>query len=418
MTEKIYLRDSYVKSCAAKILNIKKRENALLEVVLDRTIFHPKSSGQIADEGTIENEHFKGSVVNVIENDNEIIHLIKPIIGDIQLGEIVNCKLLWDKRYAIMRAHTAEHLLARAFYNVLGDTKIKGVFLEEDEGYLIVSNLDKKRIWEQISLAEEQVNNVILEGHDIKIKFFSSLDEAMSHYGNSLRSRLDEESSVNEIRIIEIEDFDYTACTGTHVKNTSEVKFVKVTNIERYDKVSYKLKFITGDKALRRVIKLANMLLELSRDLSTGEEYVKETIENLIFQNKDLRKQLSKITERYIKLWVNENINKENKLLVEETFNFADVGIAIKILNKQEILEKEITWLLKIKQPKPTILIMSKKVKDIKFDDMLGKLKNISADIGGVKKDTFIMINLKDEKNLEKIANSIKKEVEKTIIQP
>ncbi|MCD6514826.1 MAG: hypothetical protein J7L07_07870 [Candidatus Odinarchaeota archaeon] len=414
MTERLFLDNAYLFKCSAKVRMLNIREDGKLELILNRTIFHPKGSGQINDIGYIRSDSFEGKVIDVIEEGEDIVHVVEVLRGEAKENDTVECKIDRNRRYAIMRAHTGEHILARAFKKIIPNSEIKGVYLEEDRGYIIVSGISKAEIWSQISRAEEMANKVISEGRKVTVKYYDSLSEAMKHYGNSLRCRLEEFEGINRVRIVEIDKYDYTACSGTHVNNTIEVRFVKITGYEKYDKTSYKLRFSTGEKALKNAIKLSNLLLELSRELSTSEDLVKETVNNLVLKIKDLTKHLKRLSASHVRALIKmQRIVHKDLKMNEIEIEYSDLGDLIKILRDEQIFDDKLLWIFSIRSPKSAIIISGKPIEDLNFESLLRTLQENIKDVGGVKRKEFILLNFKDPNQMSKAILLIKKELEK-----
>src|SRR3989338_4764046 len=108
MTSAIYLTDSYQKECTATVISVKDGKF----VILDQTVFYPKSGGQANDEGVINTS--AGREVKVIfvgKFDGQISHKVEPE-NVLKEGDKVTCIVNWERRYKLMRMHTAAHLLS------------------------------------------------------------------------------------------------------------------------------------------------------------------------------------------------------------------------------------------------------------------------------------------------------------------
>jgi misacylated tRNA(Ala) deacylase len=232
MTEALYLDDSYLKEWDTKVTSIKKKENSednSLFITLDKTAFYPNSGGQPHDEGIIirksDNKEFK--VVFVGKFSNEISHEVQGE-EDVSLNENdeVSCKINWDRRYKLMRMHTACHILA-------------GVLHKECKAMITGNqlNIEKSRI--DFSVEEynpemliqyiQESNKIAAEGHDNKI-YYVDKNEDVDKF---LRLAKGLPENITNVRIVEIVGFDIQPDGGTHVKNTKEVgklKFLKSKN--------------------------------------------------------------------------------------------------------------------------------------------------------------------------------------------
>ena len=111
-TNLLFLEDSYRKEFSAEILSF---ENTY--VVFDQTCFYPRSGGQECDTGVIEKEREMFTVSEVKKNKGIVLHKID---GVLEKGDKITGKIDWDRRYQMMKYHTALHVLSRVVYNFLG----------------------------------------------------------------------------------------------------------------------------------------------------------------------------------------------------------------------------------------------------------------------------------------------------------
>ncbi|MGC9114581.1 MAG: alanine--tRNA ligase-related protein [Fervidicoccaceae archaeon] len=218
----LYQDDSYLKETEAEVI-----ESWPGKVILDRTIIHPRSGGLISDTGIIEVEGKKLRVTEAIEENDEIIHVLsEPIL--LEKGKKIKLILDWDKRYKIMRAHTALHVLISVFNKISGSL-VTGNQVTEDVSRVDL-NLEKPDKELVLSVINE-ANRILSEGHAVKI-YYMSREEAMKIEGIVKLAKA-MPPSVERLRIVEIEGVDIQADGGPHVHNTKEVGqivFVKLEN--------------------------------------------------------------------------------------------------------------------------------------------------------------------------------------------
>ncbi|PTD94594.1 alanyl-tRNA editing protein [archaeon SCG-AAA382B04] len=212
MTELIYFNDCYQKEFDAEVKESKKDR-----VVLDRTAFYPKGGGQPSDTGQIngvrvEKARKKGKTVEHVLEENNL-----------EEGQSVHGEIDWEKRYLHMKYHTAQHILSAIILEKYGG-KTKGNQLYSDRARI---DFDKDILNKKEEI-EEEVNEIIQQARDVNI--FTMQRERAVEELDSKRTRIDLlPDSIKELRIIEIENLDKTACAGTHVKNTEEIGNFKIT---------------------------------------------------------------------------------------------------------------------------------------------------------------------------------------------
>jgi len=227
MTDLIYFDDCYVKEFEAKVLEVKGDA-----VVLDRTAFYPEGGGQPCDKGEINSSE----VTKVTKREGKTLHFLDGALSD--EGDKVKCRINWDRRYEHMKYHTAQHLLS-------------AVILDEYKGKTTGNQLyeDRARIdfdvdvSEDINEIERKINQLIRDERDVRI--YSISREKAEQTLDPKRARLDLiPNAISELRIVEVEDVDKTACGGTHVSNTGELGEFEIINTESKGKGKKRIEFI------------------------------------------------------------------------------------------------------------------------------------------------------------------------------
>ncbi len=237
-TKLLYMYDSYLKKFNAKVIGVYENK-----VVLDQTAFHPLTGGVANDTGYIIKEGEKHRVVDV-QLDKETGDVYHVIDGEVKLseGDAVEGLIDWDRRYRLMKLHTAAHLIAAVLYNDYGALITGGhvdvEYAKED------FNLEKpdRRIFEE---AVRKVNDLIERQLPVKI-YFLSREEAMKIPGIvKLAERTPPE--VKELRIVEISGVDIQADGGPHVSNTSEIGEVVLLKVQNKGKTKRRIYFTVKD---------------------------------------------------------------------------------------------------------------------------------------------------------------------------
>ena len=179
------------------------RQNDRWKVVLDRTAFYPTSGGQPFDTGTIG----EANVLDVFEQeDGTIGHLVDR---ELETNSRVRGHVDWSRRFDHMQQHTGQHLLSAAFEREAG-AKTVSFHLGTSASTI---DLDKELPADQIARVEDAVNSVLWEDREVCVKFVTANEAAKL----PLRK---EPAREGELRIIEIKDYDLSACGGTHVRRT------------------------------------------------------------------------------------------------------------------------------------------------------------------------------------------------------
>lgn len=222
LTDALFLEDSYLKQCDAEVVSVKDDKY----VVLDRTVFYPKGGGQPWDTGQMVKGHQKFRVVYVGKFSGEISHEVDR--AGLKEGDSVRCVLDWERRYRLMRSHSAAHVFASLLCdetgalvtgNRLGVDKVRFDFsLEEfDEGIF------KKYIHKANELFKK----------DIPVKSYWLPREEALEIPGVVKMEEAFPPHIPRLRIVEVVGVDKQADGGTHVKNLKEVgqiSFIKAVN--------------------------------------------------------------------------------------------------------------------------------------------------------------------------------------------
>ncbi len=235
MTQQLYLEDSYLKECDATVTTVRGDNGEF--VVLDKTILYAQGGGQPFDTGKLvrksDNAEFK--VVSVKKKDGEINHHVE---GDAQLavGDEVTVSVDWDRRYKLMRTHTATHVLA-AFLHKEAGAMITGNQLETEKTRIDFSleNFDREKLAEYVAKA----NAAMKESHEVKV-YFLDKDADVEQFMKLAKGL---PPNLTKIRIVEIGTLDKQPDGGTHVKNTTEVGDIEILKCENKGKSNRRLYF-------------------------------------------------------------------------------------------------------------------------------------------------------------------------------
>ncbi|MBI4017559.1 MAG: alanyl-tRNA editing protein [Candidatus Aenigmarchaeota archaeon] len=236
MTELLYLRDCYLRTFDARVLQSGKGW-----AILDRTALYAEGGGQETDYGTLEWDG--GSVrVNEVRKQKGFDGVIHYFDEDVIIpeGTGVRGSVDWDRRYKEMRMHTAQHLFSALVLDAYGAETVGNQIHPE------ISHVDfgpikiTQEAYERIA---DKFNSTVDKKAPVRISFMSrarvlaEIDEKR----RNLFSRVPE--TVEEVRVIEIEGFDRAPCGGTHVANTGELGHMVVLNVENKGKDKQRVEF-------------------------------------------------------------------------------------------------------------------------------------------------------------------------------
>ncbi len=284
MTTKLFWNDSHLKQFTARVEDVFP-QNGKTSVVLDQTALYPEGGGQPADKGWINSL----PVIDVqTGEDGRIIHQLGEV-AEIAVGEQVVGEVDWLRRREMMQQHTGQHIISQAFFQLYGAEtrgfRINDWLTEID----LTLELQPEEIEQAIIRAEELANSIVFDDREIRIHEVSPEEAA--------KLPLRKESFITDcIRVIEIDDFDWSPCGGTHAKRTGEVGLIAVRAWERARKMT-RLHFVCGSRALKDY-RLANKSAEaVALKLTVGREEAEASVVRLIDDNKRLSRRVRELTE-------------------------------------------------------------------------------------------------------------------------
>jgi alanyl-tRNA synthetase len=286
MTEKLYLEDPYLREWSAKVTGLVKVAGKTF-VTLDKTAFHPQGGGQPGDRGKIGEE----SVLDTIVREGELLH---EVFGEAPSGE-VSCSIDWSFRFPLMQLHTGEHLFVSSLKGLLPDLEVDKVFFSQEGGKIFLSGCEISL--QDLLSAEERTNSLIASRVPVKSNFFETVEEAKAAFP---AARLKEDRISGRIRILEIKETDYAACSGTHLKNTSEIGFFKILWVNR-NGAATEVSFGAGEAAISRTRELANRVVEIGLALQLEPDKVVPAVLNTRKENLELRQNVRSLSKEVLK---------------------------------------------------------------------------------------------------------------------
>lgn len=283
MTNKFYLENPYLKEIDARIID-KTYEDGKYYIKLNRTIFYPHlSGGQPGDKGTINGIE----VLEVYEEDLNIIHVVKENIH----SDKVKLSINWENRIDNMQQHTGQHLLSSSFYKLYNGETI-GFHIGGDYVYIDVNLPDLSKT--EVEKIEIYANKIISLNFPIKSYIIGKNDID--------KIPVRKQPTVNSnIRIVEIENIDFSPCAGTHLRSTGEIGLIKIRKWEKY-KGNTRIEFVCGNRALH--------------DYGWKNDQIKNI--SLLLSSKDIDA-FDKVKKLYLQ---KEELEKENRSLKDEVYEY------------------------------------------------------------------------------------------------
>ena len=294
-----YYDDSYTTRFKARI--VASGEHAGRPALeLEATYFYPEGGGQEADRGTL-----GGAGVLDVQagEDGRVWHVVEP--GSPATGE-VGAEVDWPRRFDHMQQHTGQHILSAAFERVLQAPTLSCHLGPETSSIEVKASAAD---WRGIARLEEAANQVVWEDRPVERHWVDGAGAA--------RFALRKAPAVSgPIRIVEIPDWDASACGGTHTRRTGEVGIIKIV---RWEKVrgNLRFEFLCGGRALRDHAWRTEALLDAARRRTLKDREVLAHLERAAAERDELKKQLLELTTRLVVAEARERVGDPPRPVAE-----------------------------------------------------------------------------------------------------
>ncbi len=236
MTEPIFQKNAFVRDFDAVVVGVGEAG-----VTLDRTAFYAGGGGQPCDFGTLAFGDATAVVNKVSRKDGEIVHELDgppPEIGA-QVHGVVD----WDNRYALMRTHTALHILCGVIWRDFGAHVTGGNMTP------LAGRMDfefENMTADFAERVEELANAEIAAARDISVRFLPR-DAAFAH-PDLIRTKINLlPEGIPEVRVVDINGLDVQADGGTHVANTRDVGRIRIVGHESKGRINKRLRLVIED---------------------------------------------------------------------------------------------------------------------------------------------------------------------------
>ena len=238
MTERIYSTDQYASTMDARVVDVDPDDG---RVLLDRTVFYPGGGGQPPDTGELVLGEDRLAVVRVAEDDRGVWHWLEG--GLPPAGSPVRGEVDWERRYRLMRTHTAMHALCGVVWARFA-SPVTGGNMEPGVGRLDFELPD----WdpEDRDPLEEELNRQLQAARPVEIGFLPR--EEADRDPSLIRTKVSLlPAALREVRVVDIVGLDRQADGGTHVASTREVGQVRIAKVESKGKGFRRIRLAVGE---------------------------------------------------------------------------------------------------------------------------------------------------------------------------
>lgn len=279
MTNRLYYTEPYRIEFDATVVAVDTVDGRP-HVTLDQTAFYPTSGGQPFDTGTL-----GGAAVSEVldREDGTIAHVIS---GALKVGEVVQGTIDWARRFDHMQQHTGQHVLSAAF------DRLFGVRTESFHMGTVSATIDLARevSAKEVATAEHEANRIVWEDRPVAIRFATAEEAAkMPLRKESIRT--------GPLRLIEVENFDLSACGGTHVARSGGIGVIAIGGWEKFRGGS-RVEFLCGGRALDRFRLWRDSLAATQKFLSVAPEEMAAAVERMQADSKAQQRALRGFQEK------------------------------------------------------------------------------------------------------------------------
>src|SRR5215468_8589219 len=288
MTTKLYWHDSHLTQFSAQVVDCFVQDGHRV-VVLDQSAFYPGGGGQPYDTGAINATRM--TAVAMAE-DGRMLHHLE---GDVpfMVGEAVIGVIDWPRRLEMLQQHTGQHMLSQAFFQLFGaETRGFRIFEQMAEIDLTLDG-SPDELATAIGQAEALANAIVFENRAVRLHTVTSEEAAQL----PLRK---ENFNLDCVRVVEITDFDWSPCGGTHARHTGEVGLIAVRGWERAKRMT-RVQFVCGARALCDYRAANQTATSVARRLSVGRDEALEAVARLLEEHKKLERRTRALVELAIK---------------------------------------------------------------------------------------------------------------------
>lgn len=234
MTDLLYLQDSYIQEFQAKVVEI---DNINHSIILNQTAFFPGGGGQPADKGKIIVDNQIYPVEKVKKENHQVLHFIEPEHSLPAVGSAVTGKLDWNRRYQMMRTHTAMHILCGVIFRDYG-ALVTGGDMELLKGRM---DFEFATMHKDLVMEIEAAINVEVAKARLVQTYILPRQEAFQ-IPDLIRTKINLlPESIQEVRVVEITGLDLQADGGTHVSNTAEVGPIRIVDYKSKGQINKRI---------------------------------------------------------------------------------------------------------------------------------------------------------------------------------
>ena len=378
MTDRLYYRDSFLYNFDAEVSSVIETPRPAL--ILDRTAFYPTSGGQIHDTGWLASSDAKFRVTEVADTeDGHVVHYLEaPLketsLKNVQPGTRLHGEIDAARRRDHMQQHSAQHVLSAAFVCLFN---MPTVSFHMADDYCSIDLDSPSLTKDQIESAERLANDIMIENRPVDVRYVTR-DEA-----EKLGLRKLPPAERDQLRLVDIRDFDLTACGGTHVSHTGQIGGILLRKSEKV-RQGYRVEFVAGQRAVATARRDFSTLTETAALFSSHIYDVAQQARKSLDEIRALRKQREQSQEELAAAQASallaETPEANGRKLIVRTLSDRDLNF-LKLLAQKITRQSPATIaLLATDSPQPVLVFAQSAGQP---HDMGALLKQTLATLGG-----------------------------------
>jgi alanyl-tRNA synthetase len=374
MTKRLYYDDSFLYDFDAEVREV--LESPRPGLILDRTAFYPTSGGQVFDTGWLTSEaNAKLRVTEVADaEDGKVIHYVEATRDDLKPGTRVHGEIDAARRRDHMQQHSGQHVLSAAFVRLYN---IPTVSFHMADDYCSI-DLDTPTLTkEQIESAERLANEIVLENRAVDIRFVTR-EEA-----GKMGLRKLPPTERDELRLIDIRDFDVTACGGTHVAHTGQIASILLRKTERV-RQGWRVEFVAGLRAVATARRDFTTLTETAALFSSHiydvPQQARKTLDEIKSQRKQYEHSQEELATAYASVLLADATEVNGRKVVVRTLSDRDLNFVKLLAQKVTRLFPNVVALLATTSPQPSLVFAQSPGQPF---DMGALMKDVMTKTGG-----------------------------------
>lgn len=349
MTDRLYYQDSFLYHFDAVVRSVVQTPRPA--VILDRTAFYPTSGGQIHDTGWLVSADAKFRVTEVADmEDGHVVHYLEAPLKDVQPGTRVHGEIDAARRRDHMQQHSAQHVLSAVFVRLFN---MPTVSFHMADDYCSIDLDTPSLSKDQVESAERLTNEIIFEDCSVDVRFVTR-DEA-----EKLGLRKLPPAERDQLRLIDIRDWDLTACGGTHVSRTGQIGGVFLRKTEKV-RQGYRVEFVAGQRAVGTARRDFNTLTEtaalFSAHIYDVSQQARKSLDEIRVLRREFEQSRDELAAAQAATLLADTPESQGRKVIVRTFSGRDLNFLKLLAQKLTRQSSAVVALLATESPQPALV--------------------------------------------------------------